>query len=105
MATMPAASPSSPSMKFTALIVITTSRMVRISPSCGGSTNTPPLGSGTQESTTWLQTRMAPAATWAASLLIAPIPHRSSMMPVTTSTPPASSRPGTVRGDGNASRR
>ena len=67
--------------------------------------NTPPLGSGTQESTTWLQTRMAPAATCAASLLIAPMPQRSSMIPVITSRPPASSRPGTVRGDGNASRR
>ena len=80
-------------------------RMVRTRPSWGGSTNTPPPGSGTQDSTTWLQTRMPPAATWAASLLMAPIPHRSSMMPVTTSRPAASSRPGTAREDVNAPRR
>src|ERR1022692_137189 len=120
-ATMPAASPSRPSMKLMALMVITTSRMVSVTlrsgssgtppprgPALSGtltillvvrsgsSGNTPPLGVGSQGSAWPLQTRMPAAATWAASLLTAPRPHRSSTNPTTTTNPPASSSPAAV---------
>ena len=39
---------------------------------------------------------MTPAATWPASLLIGLMPHRSSITPMATITPPASSRPVSV---------
>src|ERR1019366_353577 len=92
-ATMPAASPSRPSMKLIALMVITTIRMVSVTLRSGSSGNSPPLGVGSQGSAWPLQTRMPAAATWAASLLTAPRPHRSSTHPTTTTNQPASYRP------------
>src|ERR1039457_5834502 len=76
-ATMPAASPSRPSMKLIALMVITTIRMVSVTLRSGSSGNSPPLGVGSQGSAWPLQTRMPAAATWAASLLTAPRPPRA----------------------------
>src|ERR1700732_4398984 len=90
---MPAARPSRPSMKLIALIVITTSKMVRGRLRPGSSETTPPLGVGSQGSDWPLQTRMPAAATCPASLLIALSPHRSSMNPTTTTNAPASSSP------------
>ena len=52
-----------------------------------------PVGRGSQVTSAPLQTRITPAATWPTSLLITPIPQRSSTKPMTTIRPPASSRP------------
>ena len=83
-------------MKLIALMVITTIKMVSVRLRSGSSENTPPPGVGSQGSDCPLQTRMPAAATWAASLLTAPRPHRSSMKPTTTARPPASSSPAAV---------
>src|SRR5579875_1024806 len=93
MHTIPAASPSRPSMKLTALMVTTTTRMVSTVPWFGSRISVSPPGSGTQFSSAPLQTRIAPAATCPASLLTGPSPHRSSTTPTATMSPPATSPP------------
>src|ERR1700722_14171087 len=96
-ATMPAASPSRPSMKLIALMVTTTIRMVSVTLRSGSSGKNPPLGVGSQGSAWPLHTKMPAAATWPASLLIALSPHLSSTNPTSTTNPPASSSPASVR--------
>ena len=98
----PAARPSRPSMKFTALIVMTTIRIVRVKLRSGSSRNVSLPGNGIHGRYAPLHTRMPPAAICPASLLIAPIPNRSSTIPMSTSRPPASSSPVTVRDEGKA---
>ncbi len=96
IATIPAASPSRPSMKLTALIVATTTRIVSRVDSSGVSPSVPPPGQGSQSSWVPVATRIAPAPIWATSCRIADRPQRSSMIPTTTSSAPASRRPGTI---------
>jgi hypothetical protein len=84
-------------MKLMAFMVTTTIRMVRVTLRSGSSENTPPFGVGSQGSDWPLQTRMPAAATWAASRLMALSPHRSSAKPTTTTRPPASSSPASLR--------
>src|SRR5579859_7760970 len=94
---MPAARPSMPSMKLTALMVMTTSRMVNVTLRSGSSEKICPFGVGSHGSDSPLHTRMPAAATCPASWLMALSPHRSSMKPTTASSPPASSSPSWVR--------
>src|SRR6266487_439933 len=104
MQTIPAARPSRPSMKFTALMVATTTRIVSTIDSFGVRLNRWSCGSGKLDSWAPLATRIPPAATWPASLPSAFIPQRSSIMPITTIRPPASSRPLTRPLPGNTLR-
>ena len=97
MATIPAASPSRPSMKLTALIVATTTRIVSTMDWSGVADKILPPGSGTQPSSVPVATRIAPAATWPANLLIGLSPHRSSTIPMATIRPQASSSPCAIR--------
>ena len=53
----------------------------------------PPPGRGSHGTIAPLQTRITAAATWPASLVIAPSPQRSSTKPMSTTTAPASSSP------------
>ena len=80
-------------MKLTALMVITTTRMVTAICWSLVRPSVVPWGAGSQVTSAPLHTRITPAATCPASLLIAPMPQRSSTKPMTTTRPPASSRP------------
>ncbi len=89
MQTMPAARPSRPSTKFTALMATTTIRMVMVVCSVLSRLMVLPLGSGTHRRVSLNATSSPAAAICPPSLMKASIPHQSSRKPISTITPPA----------------
>ena len=79
MPTIPAAKPSRPSTKFTALTVSTTIKTVSNTLASGSSSKVPSIGSHN----TWMpRSAMEPAAnTWPTNFVGASSPHRSSARP------------------------
>src|SRR3954452_8992090 len=93
MAETPAARPSRPSMKFSALTVRTVSRMVSGTPTAGPSEMVPMSATGRNRkaSCTPSSTITPAAAIWPVSLVSASRPNRSSSTPSRQISPPAAS--------------
>ena len=96
MSTTPATRPSRPSMKLTAFITSTTTSTVRTRPSTVGTTVTPPIG--TVSNCTPCETRMPPAMSCPASLVIQSRSQMSSATPISTMTRDAMRMPMTGAG-------
>ena len=91
MSARPAASPSRPSTKFIALTVATVTAIVS-NPAWSGSSTTVPMspnGTYSRYQLTPMITRTPAAVSWPTNLVKASIPQRSSMIPTSTMTPPA----------------
>src|SRR5450432_4683600 len=91
MPTTPAARPSRPSMKLTALITTTMNVTVRITDHCWPRISVPEPGIGSQSNCTPCNTMTDAARIWPASFVTASRLNRSSRAPMTNTTPPPSS--------------
>ncbi len=93
MATMPVASPSRPSMRFTALVITMTHNAVNNGVTSGDRTKNPTNGILNWNMVTPKNTRTMAASTWPAILAGADISLTSSMNPTTKMTPAPSTNP------------